>query len=403
MLAEPSLLAELVPPLEDLVLLRIADEHVGRRQAGMRAASSVLHLRRTFDTALRARIASGDQDAVVYVAQALSYNDEKLLQNGIFFEWLSLCVGLGEGSDRVLNGLDSSLARLLSPESTHVESVLEFLEAWVRAHPESAASGREFADRLDDCTRVMLSQPPLLSRVFTRWMLADSQATADAAASIVATAFTHGPLRIKFDRDVLDSATESDLVYLTRRMLGFLIEPKQMLSLTLSLLELRDASVRVLPFLRRLLYEELGYDYPETTSDALRERSAREPDTDIKELLNGISEKLDADVASLKALPRLREIKVQTALRRDFARAHAKAMQHSIREAEKQSVFAQLINKVHIKAGETSFQHKDESWTEPMHFASHSVSFEMPRREVLDPVGNAFRRMQLRMTKRELV
>jgi len=44
----------------------------------------------------------------------------------------------------------------------------------------------------------------------------------------------------------------------------------------------------------------------------------------------------------------------------------------------------------------------DESWTEPMHFASHSVSFEMPRREVLDPVGNAYRRLQLRTTKRDL-
>ena len=107
-------------------------------------------------------------------------------------------------------------------------------------------------------------------------------------------------------------------------------------------------------------------------------------------------------MSALEALPRLRELKVPMTLRRDLAKARAKAMQSSIREAQKQSVFARLVTQVHIKAGETSFQHRGGSWTEPMHFASHSVSFEMPRREVLDPVGNAYRRLQLRTTKRDL-
>ena len=107
-------------------------------------------------------------------------------------------------------------------------------------------------------------------------------------------------------------------------------------------------------------------------------------------------------MSALEALPRLRELQVPMALRRDLAKARAKTMQSSIREAQKRSVFARLATQVHIKAGETSFQHRGGSWTEPMHFASHSVSFEMPRREVLDPVGNAYRRLQLRTANRDL-
>jgi hypothetical protein len=185
-------------------------------------------------------------------------------------------------------------------------------------------------------------------------------------------------------------------------MLGFLLEPKQMISLTLSLLDLRNAKGRVLPLLRWMLYEEIGYDYPGTTSDALKKRAVQEMDTDVRELLGSIAAQLEADMSALEALPRLRELKVPMVLRRDLAKARAKAMQSSIHEAQKQSVFARLVTQVHIKAGETSFQHHDESWTEPMHFASHSVSFEMPRREVLDPVGNAYRRLQLRTAKRDL-
>jgi len=402
MLAEPSLPAELAPALETRILLRITNEDVVQRQTGLRAAGAVLHLRRSFDEALRARIAAGDQDAVGCVARALSRNDGDLLQAGIFFEWLPLCVGLGDGFDRALDELDYSLSQLLRPESACVEPVLEFLEAWVRAHLGSTVGKREFADRFDACTQALRSRPPLLARVFTQWMLADDQATANAAAGMVADMRTDGCMAIEFDRVVLDTATETDLVYLVKRMLGFLLEPKQMISLTLSLLDLRNAKGRVLPFLRWILYEEIGYDYPGTTSDALKKRAAQEMDTDVRELLGSIAAQLEADMSALEALPRLRELKVPMALRRDLAKARAKAMQSSIREAQKQSVFARLVTQVHIKAGETSFQHHGESWTEPMHFASHSVSFEMPRREVLDPVGNAYRRLQLRTAKRDL-
>lgn len=402
MLTEPSLSAELAPALEARVLLRITNEDVVQRQAGLRAASAVLHLRRTFDQALRARIAAGDQDAAGCVAQALSRNHGDLLQAGIFFEWLPLCVGLGDEFDRALDGLDYSLSQLLRAESAHVEPVLEFLEAWVCVHLRSTIGKREFADRFDACAQALRSHPPLLARVFTRWMLAEGQATANAAAHLVSDIRSDGRMTIEFDRAVLDTATEADLLYVVRRMLGFLIEPKQMITLALSLLDLRNAKERVLPFLRWVLYEEIGYDYQETTSDALKKRATQEMDADVRELLGGIAAQLEADMSALEALPRLRELQVPMALRRDLAKARAKTMQSSIREAQKRSVFARLVTQVHIKAGETSFQHHGESWTEPMHFASHSVSFEMPRREVLDPVGNAYRRLQLRTAKRDL-
>ncbi|MBW8462720.1 hypothetical protein [Acidovorax sp.] len=401
MLTEPSLSAELAPALEARILLRITYEDVVQRQAGLRAAGVVLHLRRTFDEALRARIAAGDQDAAGCVAQALSRNHGDLLQAGIFFVWLPLCVGLGDGFDRALDGLDYSLSQLLRPESAHVEPVLEFLEAWVRIHLRSTIGKREFADRFDACAQALRSHPPLLARVFTRWMLADGQATANAAAHLVSDIRSDGRMAIEFDRAVLDTATEADLLYVVRRMLSFLIEPKQMITLALSLLDLRNAKERVFPFLRWVLYEEVGYDYPGTTSDALRRRAAQELDADARELLGSIAAQLEADISALEMLPRLRELKVPMALRRDLSKARAKEMRSSIHEAQKQSVFAQLVTQVHIKAGETSFQHHGESWTEPMHFASHSVSFEMPRREVLDPVGNAYRRLQLRTTKRD--
>lgn len=266
MLAQPNLSADLALALEGRILLRITGEDVVQRRAGLRAASDLLHLRRSFDVAMRARIAANDQDAVAWVAQALSLHHRELLEAGTFFEWLPRCVGLGEGFEGALDGLDFSLSRLLRRDSKHVEPVLEFLEAWIRAHTAPATGKREFADRFDACVRALRSQPALLSAVFTRWMLADGHAFANAAVDMVAGARYDEDMAIKFDRTVLDTASEADLLYLVKRMLGFLIDPGQMLSLALSLLELRDAKARVSPFLSWMLYEQLGYDHPGTTS-----------------------------------------------------------------------------------------------------------------------------------------
>lgn len=402
MLSERSLTDELAHALEALVLHRFTNKDISQRRAGLRAATAVLHLRRAFDEHLRALIAEGDQDAAGYVAQALSRNDRDLLQAGVFFEWLPLCVGLGEGCERALDELDFCLSRLLRPESTHVEPVLVFLKAWVHAHLGSTAGEREFAQYFDSSTRAIQSQPPLLSRVFTCWMLADGQASANAAASIVESARIDGHMSIEFDRAVLDTATEVDLIYLAKRTLGFLLEPEALLSLALSLLEVRDAKVRLFTLLDWMLYEQLGYDYPGTTLDALRKRAGQETDPDIKELLDSIEARLEADLTALQALPRLRELEVPMTLRRDFEKARANMMRRSIREAQKKSVIEQLATQIHIKAGETSFWHQGNTWSSPMHFASRTVSYEMPRREVLDPVGNAYRRLKLRTIKRDL-
>ncbi len=400
MLAEPNLSSDLAHALEARVLLRITEGETDLRRAGLRAACGVLHVRRAFDEAVRRCIAAGEQEAAAYVAHALWSSDAPLLQAGIFFDWLQLCVVLDDEFGDALDGLDFRLSQLLRPDSAQVEPVLSFLEDWVQVHVGSKGSKCDFAARFDACTRAMLSQPALLSYVFTRWMLSDSRASANAAASIALAARTDGQMLIEFDPAVLDAASESDLRYVAKRVLGYLIEVKQMLALALSFLRLRDAKVRVFPLLHWLLYGQLGYDYPGTTSDALKERAEQEVDTEIKELLGGIAAQLEADMATLTALPRLRELQVSPVLRRNFAKARAKEISRSMREAHALSPIAQLATQVHIKAGETSFQHLGKSFSEPMRFGSHSVSFELPRREALDPVGNAHRRLQFRATKR---
>jgi len=150
-----------------------------------------------------------------------------------------------------------------------------------------------------------------------------------------------------------------------------------------------------------LLGDEIGYDYPATTVDRLGEAIDSASDPDTLALLERIRADLRRYLEQLDALPSLREIAVPLTLQRMFRKARAKQMEQGMREARKESVFAQLVTQVHLKAGLSSFQYLHEDFTEPMTLKSISYSIEMPRRESLDPVGNAYRLHTNRLAKRE--
>lgn len=388
--------------LEDLILSRISSANESERLGGLAAATSLLHLRRRFDGALRQLIANGDPESAAYVAQALARKAEPLIAASLFFDWLLQCVALNETFSGVLGQLDYTLSTLMKPDSQHINSVFEFFEHWIVAQPQHKA-GRDgrFAEQFDQCAQLILDRPDLCARMITQWMLRDGLALPSAVAGVVSKMDRRrGGSILRFDAALLATASEADLMFLGKRVLGFLLEADHMLSLALSLLEVTDAKKRVHPMMRWLLQQEIGYDYPSTTIERLRSQATDSEDADTKMLLLDIAVALEAHLAALEGLPRLRELAPPRALRRELQKARAKQMEHSVREGRKSSVLAQLVSTVHVKAGAASFQYLQDEFSQPMHFASHSFSIELPRREGMDPVGNAYRLHKLRVAKR---
>lgn len=400
MLQQSGLPPEIAHELDALVLRRLASDEPTERNAALEAATGLLHLRRSFDQELRRFANARDQDALGYIAIALAREDGALRAANLFFEWLAPCKHLGEGYKGALDQLDFALSRLLRALPAERDATVAFLLDWVEAQPFEGATDRRFAELFNMSAAAILNTPPLLSGVITQWLLADSKAAAAAVAGLLAGARRNEKLQLGFDAQRLAGVPDSDLLYLARRLLGYIIDADQLLSLALSLLSVREAQRRVFPLMRSLLGDEIGYDYPGTTIRRLKAAQAADPA--VQALLTEIRERLEADMARLDALPRLKELAPPPALRRAFHRERAKQMARAMAEAQSKSIFRQLVTEVHLKGGDRSFQYLPEvqKYTEPMELKPMSVSFEMPRREALDPVGNAFRMHINRSAKR---
>lgn len=394
--------------LEALVHQLLASNDAVQRQAGLFAATQSLHLRRSFDLQLRALTDARDPDALGYLAFGLAQNANALLQAELLFIWLEPCTALPLTNKHAIQRIDFMLARYLGGQSPHQETALAFLQAWITAQPLADRVGPEFASAFSTCAGRILEDAQLLRRVLTQWFLGDDLALPEAAASLISglgfrlrnREDDQARAAIGFDPALLEMAPDADLVLLARRILGYVIDADLLVLLALSMLEMRDAKHRAHPLMESLLGEEVGYDYPSTTTKRLNAAAEAQQDRETRALLERIAAKLDTYIAQLEGLPRLRELAVPVEMRRAFQKVRARQQWRSTRDARRDSIMAQIATTVHIKAGRTTFQYFRDGFTEPSGFKSVSYSFEMPRRESLDPVGNAYRLHMNRSAKR---
>ena len=400
MLEQPLITGEVAAALEAVLLRGLNGPAGDPRRTALSAATDLLPHRRAFDAALRAMAEARDAEALASIAGSLGHHVQPLTAAGQFYDWLALCRHLPAQYEMALGSLDHALAGLLRTDA-HRDQVLNFLADWITTQGPDGLIDTRLPEIFDACAARIFGDSALLARVVTEWFMSDVPGLPAAATGLLSRVSRRGESTIGLDVAILDAAEDAALPFLARRLLGYLIDGGQLLSLALSLLRLRDAAHRVYPLMPWLLGQEIGYDYPDTTIQRLRGAAEAASDDAERQLLDGIRAGLEADMAALESLPRLKMLAPPAELRRGFRKARAKQMEAAMREGESRSVLRQIFQSVTIKAGTSFFQQLDDHYTEPTAMAAHSISMELPRREALDPIGNDYRRRVLRSTRRQ--
>lgn len=367
-------------------------EHPVRRGA-LHAACGALHQTRVFDREVMALAHAGDQHALSAIADALFRHWKDIREQTDLNEWLVTLalLDVSKGSAMTVDGVFSELVE--APE--HGEAVIRTLHAWVARQPRSTWHDTQLAESFPSTMATLRGAPDLWRRFLTTWLLSTSKAHPAAIAGLIS--LTDEGALYRFDTAIIDELDAAGLGFLARRMLGFIIGADVLLSLTYSMLGSKEAPARVYPVARHLIIHEIGYDYPNTTMTSLEGRIT-EAQGEEKVFLEETLAALKGIVDNEHALPRLKELRPSAQLGRLYARARAEQMSSAFREASKGSILHVMANKITVKAGSGAFSHRDGGYDEAFKMGSISHSIEVPRREVLDPIGNAIRMLHLRST-----
>lgn len=363
------------------------------------AATTALHLSDQFDEALREAAVIGEQPVLAAIGNALFLHSNELYEQGRFLIWLPLLTQLE--SEHSLDGLDFALSNALEKPAETQNFIIEFLSSWALKNTDDSPIEKKFARIFDQCLLKISKQPALLAKVVTNWLNHDDRKLAAVAAGTLGELELRGGPAAHFDSDIIETMSVEDLVFIGRRLLGFVHSTNQLLSLSLSMLNVAPQNLpRVIPLVHTLIVDEIGYDYPNTTLKALENLIETDGRQEILEVSNQWKTSIENQIKETEELPRLNELRPSTHLQRQFSLARAKQMEKSREEAAEQSIFRQIATQIPLKAGKGCFSYRDGKFGEASQLSSFSYSIELPQREVLDPVGYAIRGYHLRTTKR---
>lgn len=366
------------------------------RQQAVRAACGAMQKSRVFDQNVMAMAQAGDQHALCGVADALFHHWKVIRQQVDLNVWLAVLALLDVeycGGTTAADGVFFDLLEAAGYEDV----VLDTLQAWVARRPPDWRD-TTFANTFPRTISALRGIPALWSRFLTTWILSESKAHPAAIVGLASDVSDEGGT-IRFDTAVIDELDAEGLVFLARRTLGFFIDANVLLSLTYSLLGSKDASTRIYPLVRALIVSEIGYDYPETTVKSLEHRIT-ETEGEEKNFLENTLADLKAMIVAERGLPRLKALRPPAQLSRYYARARAEQMRGMLREASKASILYMIANKITIKAGNGTFSHNAGAYGDVTTMGAISHSIELPRREVLDPIGNEIRMRRFRTVTR---
>lgn len=369
------------------------------RSEGIKAAVRAMHAMPAFDSILQQLAEHGNQDVLCSAANAIFLKSNELSERGITQRWLQLLTALKPEFNSAISDLDYAMSRMLVTPSD-AELVVSVLSQWVANHGTAGAIDSDTAKLFNHTIRALSALEDNWPSLLTNWLVSEHQKHAAALAGILIELSHHSDINLKFDKNQIDQLTAYDLLFLARRMLGYIHDRAQLTSLSLSLLQSNHVETRIYPMLRALLVDEIGYDYPSSTITALRNAADTSSSTTDKDFLLKAAKAIDRVIDAQESLPSLNELKPPTMLRRLFARARRKQMEASYEEASKGSFWREVATVIPIKAGSGMFSYRESNYGSSTKLSSMSHSIELPRREAFDPIGNAIRHLGFRLAKR---
>jgi hypothetical protein len=390
---------QLMPEVTAVLMTNMSSSVSNVRRTALRAAAIASRVTDSFVDVLTRLGELEDEDGLGAIAETLWRNRQEIQSKPCFHDWVRLLSKTPASSKGILDQFDHILSQMLADESEHT-FVLSCVKEWVRRNGTDGPRNESFSKLFNLFTSELAQRPYLLSQLITDWLLSDGNHLPAAAGGLLSYLGLHGLKNPTLDPARLDELEEMDLIFLARRLVGFILSEAHSLSLAMSLFKTRDAPTRAFPILRSLLADELGYDYPHSTIEALEAANSATSDAEWNAFYSKTIETIRDRIKVLNELPRLTELETPPELRRQLMKARAKQMNKAMEGARQESVIRRIVYEVPIKGGIGYFSFRDGAYTEPGYLKSLSHSISLPRRVVLDTVGYELSLFMLRNAKR---
>jgi hypothetical protein len=281
-----------------------------------------------------------------------------------------------------LKNIDYGVLHLLK---INQEEAIQFLERLLISHEGKLSLKKD----LGSTAHAIYQDTALLGKFLTRWFLKGDRVLCKAIHEICLSHFGDD-LPIQVDASELKTIDLIHVVFLARKSVGYLFtKPITAASLIISLMR-QSSDDQILHMLGELLFDPLLLNHPGKARDYVVRQSMLEPGK-VKETIDRVLASVDEYLAVLREIPDLPALHPIQAHKEAYLRYMSDIVASSYKEAQKKSVFMNLISKSTLLYGRKSIDYvydgNGESHRTETPLESHGLEMEYPRMESIDSYG----------------
>lgn len=340
--------------------------------------------------ALVQRLVKDAGDSTIHQSAHILWAYCQILQPDIVACLLEALENLNPVNKGTVNELDHGLRSLLN--HGYEESAIDFVTRLL-----SYADGSLRLNDFDGFTGALISGPPeRLSRIVVKWLQIGSLRLCEGLANALSRHDMNGPVLELQSGDLSISPVVQ--LFICRKAIGwFFLMPKTAASVLVSVLRVCDDDTA--QEVQKLLVDPLLLNYS-GVREYLQKLAA---DDTARNRVEQVLAQNESYLEALRAILLIKELQPSEHHRQIERLSMADQMRDANKKAQDQSVLLNLVKRSVLLYGNRSlsFIKNQENEFRPMEIdlKRFGVSFEMPRMELVDPVGLDFTLRVFRMEK----
>lgn len=341
------------------------------------------------------RLSTKPNPIVQYQVAIVLFRSSKELGREIWFQqaFLNLAI-VASNHGGTINYLDYCAVDLLKSVP---EVVSSFIDAFVLNREYGTEGDEAKLAKLLDSTFAELyrNHQLVLETLLTRWLATNDRRLHRAARDVIMDVRIRRGPPLRLSRAVLNSLDEYHVHIVVQRILGHIVTGLPLAALLLSVVQREPCPTTLHEHITSALGDYVLYNYPGEVSVYLQSRISSDDTPPIERTV--AQEALDRAKGYMQARAELRPLKelqppsYHIYLLRLARNEQQTSMMEAIREG---SIFSSLVHRVPLKYGNGLFFERDGTFSEPSSLSRFEHGMELPRGELIDPIGQAYQRLQ---------
>ena len=327
------------------------------------------------------------------------FNQRKYIDNSEWFNELLMSFAMAPCENHeIVNDVDLILSILFEKEETQ-KLAEEFWIKWLILNSKQIYNN-QLKNLFSSTFAKLIDKTNIYTPLVTKYINHDNATVVHSAFEVIDYIQSYRKTKIVLDQSTLQSFTQEELLYVCRKILGYVYLADVLQNLFYSILTTIIENNDAVRLIGSIFVTYIAKEYPTSTLAFLQDKQTNdERNRKSSEIISELIRDIELNIASRKELPKLNEITVSNKVKYQITLAKYNCDNQAMEEAQKGS-FLDCVTKINLKYGKGSFNRFGGQYSQPSKLSSISHSMDIPTSESYQPVHAALHRINFRQAKK---